>query len=167
MIKILPVSQSRYLSRSRKFVPGGVMFFTHFCCELANVAKYAFFWVIAVGEFLTNLMYACRCPFLVVQDFNDHHDSFPVRVDNFYLEFCSLCWQSHPVMTWTSPQGGTNPQKSPPKSLDSDENICYFVVNSRFCRFVEPHMHKFLPRMQNWITWCRTDWHVNPSQVWN
>ena len=41
-------------------------------------------------------MYACRRPFLVVQDLNDHHDSLPVRVHNFYFEFCSLCWQYHP-----------------------------------------------------------------------
>ena len=67
-------------------------------------------------------MYACRRPFLVVQDLSDHHDSLSIRVDNFYLEFCSLLWQSHPppcrsrpprpmcmihhFRTWTRPQGG-------------------------------------------------------------
>ena len=123
-------------------------------------------------------MCSCRCPFLVVQDFKDHHDSLPAREHNFYLEFCSLCWQSHSppcrprpprptctlyhVRTWTSSQGGTNPQKSPPKSLDSDENICYFVVNSRFCRFVGPHMQSFCPACKSVLlgvgltdTWTR------------
>ena len=120
-------------------------------------------------------MYVCRRPFFVVQDFNDHHDSLPVKVHNFYLEFCWLCWQSHPppcrprpprpmcmihhVWTWTSPQGGTNSQKSPPKSLDSDENICYFVVNSRFkilqiCR--APHAQVFAPHAK--LDYLVSDW---------